>query len=548
MEFELATTIAGVTVYADRALVARHGEVRIEAPGSHTLRVSGLPVAIQRDTFRASGRGPAGTRILGVEQSAEYHAAAPEETLQRVRDEIARLEQNLALLVERQKSIEEERGWLRTLGEQSARSLAWGVARGTARPEDAGAFFSYAAEESQRLAATALEQNRQREDMQRELEARRREYAQLGGGQRPDRIAASVRVEVAEPGVVAIELSYLVRGASWRPRYDARVEVAAARVRLTHEALVSQRTGEDWHQVPLALSTARPAVAVRLPDEPDPWYLDVSEPPPPAPQMMARAAGAIPFARMASSPIAVEAHMQAAPDEALEALGSAASMPAELATADSERSGAAQIFRLPGGGDVPSDGSPHTVSLGVYELPCRLDYVVAPVLAEGAHLRATAANRTGRVLLPGELHVFHAGEAGDEYIGATSLVLTAEEADVSLYLGVDDNITVKRDLIERDTDKGSLLQSGVRRVTLGYRVTLGNRTGAIQRVVLKDRLPVSRHERIKVRVLDIKPQPTSRTRLEQLTWDSQLAPGEERQIEWRLVVETPADAQVRGLP
>src|SRR5262249_59177892 len=139
----------------------------------------------------------------------------------------------------------------------------------------------------------------------------------------------------------------------------------------------------------------------------------------------------------------------------------------------------------------------------------------------GAHLRALVTNQTGRVLLPGELHVFHTGAAGDEYVGATSLDLTAQDAELKLYLGVDDNITVKHELVERDTDKGILLQSRLRRATCGYRVTLGNRTAAAQRVILMDRLPVPRHERVKLRVLDLKPQPSARTKLEQLTWELQ---------------------------
>jgi uncharacterized protein (TIGR02231 family) len=543
MEIDLATTIGGVTVYPDRALVVRRGEARIEAAGAHTLRVGGLPAALQRDSLRATGHGPAGTRILGVEQSAEYHATAPEEILRRLRDEIARMEHDLRLLADREQTIEDERGWLRSLGEHAAHSLANGLARGTAKTEDAGAFFTYAAEESQRLAVSRLDLARQREEAQRELEARRREYAQLGGGQRPDRTAASVRIELPAPGPVFIELSYLIAGAGWRPRYDARVDVAAARVHLTQQALVSQRTGEDWQQVALVLSTARPALATRLPDEPDPWYVDVAPPPRPVgPQVRALAArGAMAAAPLLAGP-------GAGVTDALAAEESAALVPAALAAADVERSGAAQVFHLPGGVDVPADGLPHTLGLGEHELPCRLDYVAAPAIAPGAHLRATASNTAGQVLLPGELHIFHTGPAGDEYVGATPLELTAMGAELALYLGVDDNLTVKRELIERETDKGHLLQSGVRRITFGYRVTLGNRTGAPQHVTLKDRLPVPRHERIKVRAVDIRPQPTARTRLDQLTWELQLAPDEERQIEWRFVVEAPADLETVGLP
>ncbi|HEV7128622.1 MAG TPA: mucoidy inhibitor MuiA family protein [Ktedonobacterales bacterium] len=549
MDLDLTTTIAGVTVYPDRALVTRHGEAQVDSAGTHALRIAGLPAAVRRDSLRATGRGPAGTRILGVEQAAEFHAAAPEEALERVRDDITLLEHEVALLEERERGLEEQRGWLRGLGEQSARSLAWGIARGTAKTDDAGAFFTYAANESQRLAVAALDLTRQHEETQRALDARRREYAQLGGGQQPDRLAATIRIETAAPGTIEVDLSYLIAGAGWQPRYDARVDVAAARMHLTQQALVSQHTGEDWHQVALALSTARPSLAVRLPDDPDPWYIDVVQPPPPPMPM----AGPVRSRAIMAAPAGFSA---AAPAGGMLADGMemvySAAMPAPreaatVASADIDRAGSAQVFRLPGGVDVPSDGTPHTLGLGEDDLPCRLDYIAAPVIASGAHLRAVAANATGRVLLPGELHVFHSGAAGDEYVGATALDITAEGAELKLYLGVDDNVTVKRELIERETDKGNILQSGIRRITYGYRVTLGNRTDRPQRVLLKDRLPVPRHERIKLKVLDLKPQPTERTRLEQLTWEVQLAPNEERQIEWRFVVESPADVEVAGL-
>lgn len=541
---DLPTTIASVTVYDTRALITRHGTAEISAAGEHELRIHGLPQLLDRASLRASGRGPAGMRILGIEQEMEFHAAPPEEDLRRLREENTRLSGEVQLLTERLDLLKDQREWLGSLGEQTARSLAYGIMRGTAKPDDAGALFAYAQQEGERLAATKLDLQRQLEQAQRALDANQRELSAATRVVAPDRLIASVRLSVTSPGTVAIDLAYLIAGASWRPRYDARVDTAAGRVRLTQQALVSQQTGEDWSSVALALSTAQPSAAVRLPDDPDPWYLDVAHPLPPVPMKpaapmmrMAMAQGAM---YGAGAPTGAELHE--ADDVTFDAFT------AELATASSERSGAAQIFRLPGGVDVPTDGAPHTLALSDYDLPARLDYVAAPVLAPGAHLRAQASNASGQVLLPGALHVFHVGAAGDEYVGATRLDLTAENADLTLYLGLDDNVTVKRELVERDTDKGSLLQSGVRRITFGYRVTLSNRTGTPQRVTLKDRLPVPRHERIKLRVLDLKPQPTTRTRLEQLSWELQLAPNEERRIEWRFVVEAPADLDLNGLP
>ena len=544
MDLDLETVIESVTVYPERALVTRRGAVTVETAGEHTLRISGLPQTLLRDSLRATGTGPSGTRILGIEQVAEIHAAPPEEDARRLRDEIARLRREIALTAERQGIIEQQRDWLRALGLQSARLAARGILGESARPEDASAAFTYAAAESERLAAAKLELEQRREDLQRELAARERELAELGNRQRPDRIAADVRIETPAAGRVEVRLSYLVYGASWQPRYDARVDTTAFTVRLTQQALVSQRTGEDWAGVALALSTAQPSATVTLPDEPDPWYVDVAQPAPPPMTVMPRGRRAMmaPMAASGAAEEVAEFSLMKASDTMMQV--------AEMAVADAEveRSGVAQVYRLPGGTDVPSDGQPHTLGTGEDDLPCRFEYAVMPSVAPGAHLRALATNTTGRVLLPGALHVFHAGGEGDEYVGATHLELTAENADLKLYLGVDDNITVKRELVERDTDRGSLLQMGIRRVTIGYRVTLGNRTSSPQRIILKDRLPVPRSEKVKLKVLDIRPQPTERTRLDQLTWEMQLAPNEVRRVEWRFVVESPGDLTLTGLP
>ena len=66
------------------------------------------------------------------------HSVAPEETLRQLREQIERLEREVATHDERIRTLDAQQQWLRTLGEQTARSLAWGMARGTAKPADMG--------------------------------------------------------------------------------------------------------------------------------------------------------------------------------------------------------------------------------------------------------------------------------------------------------------------------------------------------------------------------------------------------------------------------
>lgn len=540
MRLELDAPVGDVTVYPDRALVTRRGSVAIAEAGEHDIVLHGLPRTLVNESLRAAGRGSADAQLLGVDLSDEYHAEAPEAETQRIQAEIDRLTRDLETLDQRIGLLDKQRGWLNTLGEQAARGLAYGLIRGSAQAEDPARIFGIAREESERLTTQTLDAQRDRRRVAKELEARERELEAARGGGGPDRFQAVIRVRAASAGMIAFEVSYLVYSASWAARYDARVDTVADKVRFSQQAQVRQWSGEDWAGVRLEISTARPSAAVSLPDEAPVWYLEQR---PPIPQRMYAGTAPMRAARASVAP------GEAAPSMAMMApVDEATFTDVGMAGAPIENVGAAQIFHIGGGMDIPSDGQPHLVGLGDDDLPTRLEYVAAPVVADGAHLRAVTLNATGHTLPAGALHVFHSGGAGDEYVGETRLEATAEGAPLKLYLGVNDNITVKRELVERDTDRASLLQGGARRTTVGYRVTLANRTATPQRVVLLDRLPVSKHERIKVKPLEMRPQPTNQTRLDQLTWELLLAPGEERRIEWRFLVESPADLDFLGMP
>jgi len=83
------------------------------------------------------------------------------------------------------------------------------------------------------------------------------------------RKAAVVRLETRDgdptPAVV-LRLSYFVNGARWAPAYTVRLDEAMTSGSLEVRALVGQRTGEDWRNVALTLSTATPQHWTDLPE------------------------------------------------------------------------------------------------------------------------------------------------------------------------------------------------------------------------------------------------------------------------------------------
>lgn len=536
---DLDAPITEVTVYADRALVTRKGSIHLEA-GEHELRLNNLPQFI-RDSLRSSGQGPQNTRILNVDIATAFYSRPPEADISRLQRELERLKQQQQLLKARQDSLNDHRQWLRALGEQS-RDFAKGLAQGQMKPQDCADFFSFMTNQALQDAEAAQNLEIQLKQVQLEIEAKKRELSQKQGHANPDRLAAIVTVALAEAGDFTLEISYLVMDASWHPQYDVRVQMneehSAGEVELTYVGIVQQYTGEAWEQVNLSLSTARPSLAAVLP-ELDPWYLQVYAPPPPQ-LAYAAPAGAPTVARMARASISAPS-----PAPALDQLAEEYEpVEASIETATVEHTGTALVFRVGRSVDIPSDNSPHKTTIARDNLPCEFDYVSAPVTEEHTHLRAAITNTTERVLLKGDASIFLSGE----YVGTTQVKMTAPGEKFKIFLGIDDDIKVKRELIERAVDKGNLLQSDIRRITYAYRITVHHYAAHPRRVVIRDHLPVSQHERIKVKVQNIQPAPAKRTGLELLTWRFTLAPDAEQKIEYRFVVEHPQGMKVIGLP
>ncbi len=542
---DLDAPVTEVTVYADRALVTRSGSIRLEA-GEHELRINDLPKFI-RDSLRAAGQGPKGTRILNVDVTTAFHSRPPEREIQQLQDQLDQLTQQKQLLEARQAALNDRRQWLRALGEQS-RDFARGLARGQMKPQDCADFFRFAAEQALQDAEAAQALDLQLKQVQQDIDAKMRELARKQGRAQPDRLAAIVTIELAEAGNVALEISYLVMGASWHPQYDVRVQMAGddsrGEVELAYTGVVQQSTGEPWGNVHLSLSTARPSLAAILP-ELEPWYLNVYTPMPvpmAAAPRAAAARGAYPFAAPQQSVV-----MPASVSSDAAVIGATPpEMPVvtTVATATVEQTGTALVFRVGRSVDIPSDNSPHKTTIARDRLPCTFDYVSAPTIEESVHLRAAIVNTTERVLLSGDASIFLSGE----YVGTTKIKATAPSETFKIFLGLDDGIKVKRELIERNVDKGSVLQSGIRRITYAYRITVHNYAQSIRDIVIRDRLPVSQHEKVKVKIQHIQPQPRDHTKLELVVWQFALAPNAEQKIEYQFVVEHPQDMKVTGLP
>lgn len=550
---ELDTTITEVTIYPDRARVTRRGAVELKH-GEHRLQVGELPLSLLPESVRAGGKGTAQARILAVDVAKTFYQEPPTATVAELEKEIEKLEDQEKGLADQAEAHQAQLEFLKGLGAAAGENLARGIAFGKSKVADGQEMLAFMSEGMAAASQGLRETTAQRRELEKELTKLRNELEQQRSARPRERYAVTVDVEVLGPGEFDLEVTYVVQNASWQPLYDLRLgsdqipnsESQVSNLELTYLGQVTQRTGEDWEDVALSLSTAKPALATTLP-ELRPWYVSVPAPlPPPSATPVARAA------RLRKAAFAPPAQPVAA-FETLTRMEEEEAEPVEMEalTAEVEEAGAALTFRVAKPTTIPSDGSPHKTTVAALSLTPHLDYVAVPKLVSQAYRRATVTNDTDYVFLPGPANVFYGGE----YVGTTTLATivpgqepgaVAPGQEFKVFLGVDERIKVSRELIASEVDKKFI--GDKRRLHYAYRIKVQNLRDGRERIIVSDQIPVARHEEVKVRLDMAEPKLTKKTELGILEWELDLEPGEERAIRFDFNVEHPRSLAVTGLP
>jgi uncharacterized protein (TIGR02231 family) len=115
---------------------------------------------------------------------------------------------------------------------------------------------------------------------------------------------------------------------------------------------------------------------------------------------------------------------------------------------------------------------------------------------------------------------------------------------LELAMGADEGIAVKRALVNRLTENTGFSGSG-RRVTYEYKIRAKNNKAAPVQLALSDRLPVSRNEKIVVKL--IAPADADKGEEGKLGWNWTLAPGQSRETVLKFSIDYPGDMEVSGL-
>lgn len=518
-----------VTVFPDRARVTRRGTLTLDA-GVHQIAFSELPLALQPESVRASGRGTAIAALLGVDTQRMYFVETPAANVKELEQQIEALTDQDKALADQAAAADTQMAFAKSLAANAAEQFARGMSLGRTQVAQGGELIAFVQQQLTEAQSAARAIAQQRREIARQLAKLNNDLNNYRSTRPRERYTATVEVEVTQAGELSLDVTYMLDNAGWQSLYDMRAlgtESDAPTVQLAYLAQVTQNTGEDWGDVSMTLSTARPALLSIRP-ELDPWYLEQYAPPP-APQMVRMLRAAAPMA---------ETMMVGAMPQVAQAV-------TDMAVPDAEVSseGASVTFKLAQKVSVPSDGTPHKVNVSTLDLKPRLDYISVPKLAEVAYRRATVTNSSDYLLLSGQANLFVEGD----FVGTMPLKQIAPNEEFEMTLGVDDRVFVKRELKARTVDKKFII--GDRRLLrVGYEIEIRNLRATKTSLELLDQIPISRHEQIKVKLESADPKPSEQTELNELKWQLSLAPNEKRFIRFDFSIEYPTAMNVNGLP
>lgn len=308
-----------------------------------------------------------------------------------------------------------------------------------------------------------------------------------------------------------LRLSYVSENANWQPIYDIRAESIDKPLKLAYKALVVQKTGENWDNVTLRLSSSNPNLSGIIPVI-TPEYIRYLE-----------------FRAMNDALYLQEGGISANKEMR-------APLSAYSPTLLRERQTSIE-FEAVNKYSINSDGEKYSVDLGAFEMPATYKYYAVPKLDKDAFLVARVPDREKYNLLNGEASIFFEGRfVGTTYINTDN---TSDTLDFSL--GRDKGISITRSQILDFVSKKFI--GSKKEETTGWQTIIRNNKNQNINIVIADQVPLSSISEIEVTIQNLSGGKLD-SQTGEVKWELTLDPATKKQIDLQYTVKYPKNKTI----
>jgi uncharacterized protein (TIGR02231 family) len=509
--------IQSVTLYPGSATVERVVQV---TPGMTQVEITGLLANFNTDTLRLQADpgiqvGQVLTRDQAQADSRNPREAELEAKIQALQDQVALIDADY-------KSAQLVQGYLERLGGGESA----GVRAGPSDPKTLLGTLDAIRKGGSDALARMHEAEVKKRALARRLDALKLDLEKVQANTRESR-TMTVAVSAKQAGKLV--LSYQVNRAGWKPTYRASLDSNASSIELERMASISQKTGEDWSNVRLRLSTGQPSMTAYAPD-PQPWLLSWRPPREQQEMIQYRYAPAPPAPPAAPVTVTGSRNKATADDYIAPIVETQGNFTTE--------------YEVPAKVSLAADGREISVGLAKQNLAVKQLVRIAPRTNRNVAVLTVDAARPDGVWLPGQVQLRRDGS----YVGA--LYWNPQDSErFSMSFGRDPLVRVSvENRNEKSGQVGLFKRENQKRIADTYVVTSFHRQPVDIQVL--EPTPVSQDDKLTVKVA-LSPEPNIRDwqqRRGLVGWERSLKPNETARFDVDYVIDYPKEGTVQGLP
>ena len=546
-EVPAPSRVDAVTVFLTGAEVTRVAKVKIDK-GEQTIIFNDIPASAVAGSIRVEGKATGKLEIGSVDTTRKYLARAESQAAdaerKKIEDELEALHDQKTVIEAQVQASETQKALIANLAQLPVRPAPSSGAAGAG--EDWTRVLLQIAQGTTDASRLGIDAQLKIRDLDRKIEDLDKKLAALAPA-KTDQTEVRVYVEAGSPLEADFTVRYQVSSANWVPLYDARLQTGSktttAKLDLARRAAITQKSGENWDNVTLQLSTARPSEGASAPNintqivDFEPEYKSVAMPAPVTVVPMAKA--------RRPENIAPDMEASGAADE----IGGLKADAPKMTMAQPETQMMAETqaaltsapfeatFAVPGKVTVTGNGDAKRVVLLTDSMEPALSSRTVPKLESNAYLYAKVRLPKGTPMLPGRVYLFRDGT----FAGTANLPMLQPGEEHDIGFGVDDQVKVKYTVLEEKRGESGLISTS-HNDSRNFRVTLKNLHERPIQVTVLDRVPVSQNQDIKV---DYTGKTTpAKTNFEEkrgvISFEAKLEPDEERILDYGYRISWPA--------
>ncbi len=341
-------------------------------------------------------------------------------------------------------------------------------------------------------------------------------------------------------GETEFTFTYMIPDTYWMMKYDFRASKKKDEIEVILYSDIYQKTGEDWSDIRLSLSTGAPLTSVSVPDL-NPWYISASKP----------------YKRDEGIGYAAKSKKEYASEKNEGAAGIGDYIAEEKAPIPETRvkeSGLNFEISFPLNQTIESSEKYQKKYIKSYMIKSgsglKYFYRTVPASSGKVFLMAKTTNKTELPWLGGEAQVF----LENEFIGKVNVPDTPVNKEKDIVLGIVPDAVSKKELVKKFEDTSGVF-GGNKRLVYSYKITVENNGREQREIILTDNFPVPTNDEVTVEIKNLSYQFVSDEETKKSTeylqgirkYTISLSAGEKKEITYDAVITWDKEMNINGL-